>query len=157
MNSISRRMTRLTLATALCSPILLPAATPALSDDDAPRRVDHVLMISVDGLHAVDLENCIAINLCPRLAKLTNHAVVYPNASTTKPSDSFPGLLAQITGGTPKSHGVFYDDSYDRTLFPPPGHPPQPSNSDPGAHPNIPETANQNPHTPEAPLPAPST
>jgi hypothetical protein len=24
-----------------------------------------------------------------------------------------------MTGGSPKSHGVFYDDSYDRTLFPP--------------------------------------
>lgn len=31
--------------------------------------------------------------------------------------DSFPGLLAQITGGTSKSTGIFYDDSYDRTLF----------------------------------------
>src|SRR5258707_6456161 len=87
MNSFSRRMSRLMLASALCSPILMPAATPALSDDDAPRRVDHVLLISVDGLHAVDLENCIATNLCPRLAKLTHHAVVYPNASATKRSE----------------------------------------------------------------------
>src|SRR5260370_17331793 len=104
MNSISRRMTRLTLASALCSPILLPAATPALSDDDSPRRFDHVLLISVDGLHAVDLENCIATNLCPRLAKLTNHAVVYPNASTTNPSDSFPRLLPHLPARPPTPH-----------------------------------------------------
>ncbi len=76
MNSFSRRTKRLALASALCSLVLLPAATPVLGDDDSPRRVDHVLLISVDGLHAVDLENCIATNLCPRLAKLTNHAVV---------------------------------------------------------------------------------
>jgi hypothetical protein len=137
-------MMRLTLASALCSPILLPTVTPALSDDDGPRHVDHVLLISVDGLHAVDLENCIATNLCPRLAALTNHAVAYPNASTTKPSDSFPGLLAQVTGGTPKSHGVFYDDSYDRTLFAPAGHPPQPCKSGPGAETNIAENVDQN-------------
>jgi len=154
MNSFSRRMTRLTLASALCSPILLPTATPALSDDDAPRRVDHVFLISVDGLHAVDLENCIATNLCPSLAKLTSHAVVYPNASTTKPSDSFPGLLAQLTGGTPKSHGVFYDDSYDRTLFAPAGNPPQPCKSGPGAETNIAENVDKNQHSIDGGVPA---
>jgi hypothetical protein len=147
-------MTRLALASALCSTILLPAATPALSDDDAPRHVDHVLLISVDGLHAVDLENCIATNLCPSLAKLTNHAAVYPNASTTKPSDSFPGLLAQLTGGTPKSHGVFYDDSYDRTLFAPAGNPPQPCKTGPGAETNIAENVDKNQHSIDGGVPA---
>jgi hypothetical protein len=28
-------------------------------------------------------------------------------------------MIAQVTGGTPFSAGVFYDDSYDRTFFPP--------------------------------------
>src|SRR5215468_4817287 len=154
MNSFSRRVRRLALASALCSPMLLPTVTAALSNDDGPRRVDHVLLISVDGLHAVDLENCIATSLCPHLAKLSNHAVVYDNASTTKPSDSFPGLLAQITGGTPKSHGVFYDDSYDRTLFAPTGHPPQPCASGPGAETNIAENVDQNLHSIDGGVPA---
>src|SRR3974390_1741002 len=148
MNSFFRsRMTRLTLASALCSPILLPVATPARSDDGSSRRVDHVLLVSVDGLHAVDLENCIATKLCPSLANLTNHAVVYPNASATKPSDSFPGLLAQVTGGTPKTPRVFYDDSYDRTLFAPAGNPPQPCKSGPGAEMNIAEPVDKNLHS----------
>ncbi len=137
-------MARFACASALCSPILLPAATPAYSDTDAPRHVEHVLLISVDGFHAVDLENCIASNLCPNLAKLSNQAVTYTNASTTKPSDSFPGLLAQITGGTPKSHGVFYDDSYDRTLFAPAGDPPKPCATGPGAETNIAENVDKN-------------
>jgi type I phosphodiesterase/nucleotide pyrophosphatase len=154
MNSFSRRMTHLAVASALCSPILLPTATSALSDDNDRRRVDHVLLISIDGMHAVDLENCIAANLCPRLAKLTNHALVYPNASTTKPSDSFPGLLAQITGGTPKSHGVFYDDSYDRTLFAPAGHPPQPCVTGPGAETNLAENADTDQHSIDGGVPA---
>src|SRR5262249_33445088 len=34
-------------------------------------------------------------------------------------SDSFPGLTALVTGATPKSSGVYYDDSYDRRLSPP--------------------------------------
>jgi hypothetical protein len=45
--------------------------------------------------------------------------VNYTAAHTPTPSDSFPGLLALITGGNPISTGVFYDDSYDRTLYAP--------------------------------------
>jgi hypothetical protein len=30
-------------------------------------------------------------------------------------------MIAQVTGGTPKTTGVYYDDSYDRTLFSPDG------------------------------------
>jgi hypothetical protein len=30
-------------------------------------------------------------------------------ASSAKPSDSFPGLMNIVTGGTPKTHGAFYD------------------------------------------------
>jgi hypothetical protein len=45
--------------------------------------------------------------------------VTYENAFAPAPSDSFPGLLAMVTGGTPKSTGVFYDNSYDRTFFAP--------------------------------------
>ena len=80
---------------------------------------DHVLMISVDGLHAVDLSDYIAAKPGSTLAKLASNGVRYPNALTTGPSDSFPGLLAPTTGGTSKSTGVFYDASYDRLLFAP--------------------------------------
>jgi len=47
------------------------------------------------------------------------HGRAYLQALTSKPSDSFPGLVAQITGGTPRSAGIFYDVSYDRALSPP--------------------------------------
>src|SRR5262245_43054062 len=80
---------------------------------------DHVLLISIDGLHAVDLSNYITANPNSTLATLAKNGVRYPNALTTAPSDSFPGLLAPTTGGTSRSTGVFYDDSYDRLLFPP--------------------------------------
>ena len=80
---------------------------------------DHVLLISIDGLHAVDLSNYITANPNSTLATLAKNGVRYPNALTTAPSDSFPGLLAPTTGGTSRSTGVFYDDSYDRLLFAP--------------------------------------
>ena len=79
----------------------------------------HVLLISVDGLHALDLANYAARNPASSLAALVHTGIFYPNALTSAPSDSFPGFVAQVTGGTPKSTGVFYDDSYDRTYFAP--------------------------------------
>jgi predicted AlkP superfamily pyrophosphatase or phosphodiesterase len=82
-------------------------------------RYQHILLISIDGMHAIDLTNYIAAHPKSTLAELANAGVQYPNALTTAPSDSFPGLLAQVTGGTSKSSGVFYDDSFDRTLFAP--------------------------------------
>ncbi len=91
-------------------------------DDEDPSKglkVKHVLLISIDGMHAVDLSNYVAKNPKSTLARLAVHAVVYPNALSSFPSDSFPGLLALTTGGTSKSHGVFYDNSYARDLYAP--------------------------------------
>ena len=89
-------------------------------------KIQHVLLISIDGMHSLDFANCskgVAIygnqTYCPHLATLSSTGVHYLQALTSKPSDSFPGLVAQITGGTPRSAGVFYDVSYDRALSPP--------------------------------------
>jgi predicted AlkP superfamily pyrophosphatase or phosphodiesterase len=93
----------------------------ARADDDGHRDRDfkHVLLISIDGMHASDLANYVSQHPQSSLARLSAHGFTYPKALTSAPSDSFPGLLAQVTGGTPKSHGVFYDNSYDRTMFAP--------------------------------------
>src|SRR5690348_10886449 len=68
-------------------------------------HVKHVLLISVDGMHAIDAENYIRKHPDSMLATLSQHAVRYTNASSSKPSDSFPGLLALVTGGSPNSTG----------------------------------------------------
>jgi hypothetical protein len=81
--------------------------------------VARVLLISVDGFHAIDLANYVKSNPSSTLAKLSNTGITYTNASTPTPSDSFPGLMALITGGSPVSTGVWYDNSYDRSLSPP--------------------------------------
>jgi len=79
----------------------------------------HVLLISIDGMHAIDYENCVASNTCPTLAALGKTGVNYTRTSTSRPSDSFPGLMALVTGGTPRTVGAFYDVAYDRVLAPP--------------------------------------
>ncbi len=83
------------------------------------RSIHHVLLISIDGLHQSDLATWIADNPTSTLAQLTTEGTTFTNASTTQPSDSFPGMISMVTGATPKSTSVFYDDSYDRTLFAP--------------------------------------
>lgn len=82
-------------------------------------EVDHVLLISVDGLHALDVERYVASHPRSALAQLVEQGITYTNARTPSLSDSFPGLLALVTGGSPVSHGVFYDVSYDRSLYAP--------------------------------------
>jgi hypothetical protein len=91
------------------------------------RRIRRVLLISIDGMHAVDFLNCSkgisGVNggapYCPNLAELAETGVNYLNTSTSKPSDSFPGLMALMTGGSPRTVGAFYDVAYDRVLAPP--------------------------------------
>jgi hypothetical protein len=81
--------------------------------------IRHVLLISIDGMHALDYENCVNGGSCPNLAALGKNGVNYTRTSTSKPSDSFPGLMALVTGGTPRTVGAFYDVAYDRVLAPP--------------------------------------
>src|SRR5579862_7586659 len=79
----------------------------------------HVLLISIDGMHAVDFQNCVTDQTCPTLAQLGAKGVTYTRTTTSRPSDSFPGLMALVSGGSPKTVGAFYDVAYDRVLAPP--------------------------------------
>lgn len=97
-------------------PIVLAAS--AVSATPLP-RIQHVLLLSIDGLHEVDLANCVVTATCPNLAALAQHGVTYTDAYTTRPSDSFPGTIGEVTGGRPRTTGVYYDDTFDRSLFPP--------------------------------------
>jgi len=88
-------------------------------DNDSHHAIRHVLLISIDGMHAVDYTNCVASGTCPTLAALGKTGVNYTRTTTSRPSDSFPGLLALVTGGSPRTVGGFYDVAYDRVLAPP--------------------------------------
>ena len=81
--------------------------------------VDHVLLISVDGLHQSDLTWYVNQHPGSALARLVAGGTDFTNAQTPFPSDSFPGMVAMVTGGNPKTTGVYYDDSWNRALLPP--------------------------------------
>ena len=81
--------------------------------------IDHVLLISVDGLHALDVARYVEGHPNSALAELSSHGITYSNART-------PANLRLVSGPAGAgdrrlaiSHGLFYDVSYDRTLFDP--------------------------------------
>ena len=116
-----KKLALLSLAAA-CSVGLVLAQDNEFNHDHG--RIKHVLLISVDGMHAVDLANCSngigTVNngepYCPAIADLAKIGINYVAASTSKPSDSFPGLTAIVTGGSPALTGVYYDVAYARNL-----------------------------------------
>src|ERR1019366_8152573 len=105
-------MIRKTIALSLLAAAALGATAQAAD-------IDHVLLISVDGLHALDVTRYVETHPNSALAELSRDGLTYTNARTPANSDSFPGLLALVTGGSPITHGLFYDVSYDRTYFDP--------------------------------------
>jgi hypothetical protein len=104
---------------AICS-----VGTAIAQNNNQRTNIKRVLLISVDGMHAVDYLNCAngvsTVNngapYCPALAALGKTGVNYVAASTTKTSDSFPGLIGIVTGGSPAYTGIYYDVAYARNL-----------------------------------------
>jgi hypothetical protein len=90
-----------------------------LEDRCVPSAAQHVLLLSVDGLHNADLSDPALRAALQNIGILQQNGVTYTNAFTTSPSDSFPGTLSYLTGAGPGTTGVFYDDSYSRTLLAP--------------------------------------
>src|SRR5580700_8372294 len=102
------KLNRLALAAAAAA---LTASTLGIAADRSAAgsvNIKHVLLLSIDGMHAVDFYNCAngiaGVNggqpYCPNLAALSPTAINFVNVTSSRPSDSFPGLTALITGGT---------------------------------------------------------
>jgi len=98
--------------------ILLTAPAVA-GDHDDRETVDHVLLVSVDGMHQSDLAWYVQTHPGSTLATLVAQGVDYSNASTPFSSDSFPGMVGQVTGGNPSTTGIYYDDTWNHGVFPP--------------------------------------
>ncbi|PYU64606.1 MAG: hypothetical protein DMG56_05880 [Acidobacteria bacterium] len=116
--SLKQRLLAVALSAGLIG-ATIPA--PARTNDElgGGYKIKHVLLISVDGLHALDVARYVESHRNSALAELSSHGITYSNARTPANSDSFPGLLALVTGGSPVSHGLFYDVSYNRGIFDP--------------------------------------
>src|ERR1700760_1833520 len=82
-------------------------------------RIQHVLLISVDGMHQSDLNWYVANHPYSELAKLASGGAEFTNNHASDPSDSDPGGTAIMTGGDPRATGVYYDVEYSHGVFPP--------------------------------------
>jgi Type I phosphodiesterase / nucleotide pyrophosphatase len=106
-------------AAALLTASFLPFA---FADEDwncKESPFKYVVAISVDGLHSSDVMKYLSVRPKSTIAELLEHGYEYTNAYTSAPSDSFPGTLAQFTGATPKTTGVWYDDIWRRDFYEP--------------------------------------
>ena len=113
-----RKLTSTTLLAA--SAVLMITGSANLFGDQDLRngKIHHVLLISIDGMHSLDMANYIKANPTSTLAQLAAGGVNYTAAATTKPSDSIPAMVGIVTGGTPAVTGVYYDDAWHRALSP---------------------------------------
>src|SRR6202041_1236687 len=119
-----KKIKKTLLLLSLAGALSMGTATAQNNSDFLQGHIKRVLLISVDGMHAVDFLNCAkgisTINngapYCPALAALGKTGLNYVAASTTKTSDSFPGLIGIVTGGSPASTGVYYDVAYSRNF-----------------------------------------
>ena len=124
-----RRLRLTAIAAVSVCAVAIPVAAVSARPTHGPSMPDgwhhhqhtikHVLLVSVDGLHQSDLEWYISNHPNSELATLANGGAEYASAHTPVPSDSDPGMTAQMTGGNPKTTGIYYDDEYNHDLFPP--------------------------------------
>ncbi|HET6173977.1 MAG TPA: alkaline phosphatase family protein [Gaiellales bacterium] len=97
--------------------ITVTAAGTATAHKRGP-AAKHVLLLSVDGLHQSDVQWYIKQHPHSTFAMLARKGVEFTHAQTPFPSDSFPGMVGQVTGGDPRTTGVYYDDSWNHSLLP---------------------------------------
>jgi hypothetical protein len=135
MRLIQAMLSPVLAASLLLAPLQASAGQEQIGESS--NTVKRVLMISVDGLHALDLSNYVNAHHDSTLALLSTHGITYTSASTSSPSDSFPGLAALISGGSPATTGLWYDVMYDRALSPPAATTPLPITGGQNLCPNV--------------------
>ena len=108
--------------TGLCAAGLAQGPLP----DQYPKPLIHtaadhpaarVILIDVDGLHAVDLARWVGDHPKGALAALSGRGVTYTNAHSPW-TDGAAGLVGLVSGGTPVSTGIVSSDGWDRKLSP---------------------------------------
>src|SRR5438105_12519098 len=115
-----KKTRKLALTAMLCAtPLVLTTPAYGQGTGSGDTKIRRVLVISIDGMHSLDLALWVKSHPSGAFAQLVANGMDYTNANTTKPSDSIPSTVGIFTGGTPAVGGMYYDDAYNRAWFPP--------------------------------------
>lgn len=90
-----------------------PPTTPLYSSGEYKQ----VVFLSFDGMHQFDLTRFIGLYPNSTFAKMVQNAVVYSNARASSPSDSLPATASLFTGAAPRTHGIYWEQMFDRSLY----------------------------------------
>lgn len=88
-------------------------------NDEDDKVYKYVAVFSVDGFHSSDVTKYVAERPGSTIAQLLQTGYEYTDAYTSAPSDSFPGTMNFVTGASPRTTGVWYDDTYDHSFYAP--------------------------------------
>ena len=89
-----------------------------VTDQYAKGPYSRVLFMSFDGMHQNDLVRFVQLYPNSTFATVLGNAVAYSQAKASSPSDSFPATTAIFTGAQPRLSGIWWDDAWDRSLYP---------------------------------------
>ena len=65
------------------------------------------------------VRSLLANNPNSRIAQFVRSSVQFNNSNSSFPTDGTPATLALITGSSPKTHGLWFKNFYERDLYPP--------------------------------------
>src|SRR5438105_7022727 len=102
VNWSNRRVMRRMMCVAVISALLALMASGQSNRAQRAPSIQHVLLLSIDGAHALDIVKYVQANPHSAFADLSSMAVTYTNASLPI-GDFYPGVLSLITGGTPNA------------------------------------------------------
>lgn len=90
---------------------------PPPSDIYMTGEYKQVIYLSFDGMHQFDFTRYIDLYPNSTFATLAKNAIVYSNARSSAPSDSMPATASIFTGATPSTHGVYWEQMWDRDAY----------------------------------------
>lgn len=98
-------------------PITLLGSPDIFAAADNGALYKHVVVLSFDGMHQSDLVYYVKTFPQSAFASILTSSIEFTNAKASSPSDSFPATAAIFTGASSRTHGLYYDVSYDKALY----------------------------------------
>jgi predicted AlkP superfamily pyrophosphatase or phosphodiesterase len=109
-----RRWISLVLAWVVLTPALVQSGQSAPAQSSAPQTIEHVIVVSVDGMKPQSYTEPDAHGLkVPTLREIASHGAWSNGALPVMPSVTYPSHTSMATGARPALHGIFTNEAWD--------------------------------------------